>query len=86
MPLSEHVISSPRYEDFEITYHHKNPWAMLGLGYVPENRVPGSDVSPYLKLENIDPKWLEAVGGSEWRSTNLSKKELEDLIGDTIQG
>jgi hypothetical protein len=23
---------------------------------------PNSDVSPYLALENIDPKWLKAIG------------------------
>jgi hypothetical protein len=57
------VIASPRYEDFEIEYHHKNPWAHLGMGYAICNvKYPESDVSPYLQLENIDPKWLKAIG------------------------
>ncbi|KAH7381347.1 hypothetical protein DE146DRAFT_704940 [Phaeosphaeria sp. MPI-PUGE-AT-0046c] len=57
------VIETPRYEDFDITYLHKNPWAHLGMGYAVCNaNFPNSDVSPYLCLENIDPKWLKAVG------------------------
>lgn len=57
------VIASPRYEDFEIEYQHKNPWAHLGMGYaVCNKKYPDSDVSPYLQLENIDPKWLKAIG------------------------
>lgn len=56
------VIQSPRYEDFEIEYQHKNPWAHLGLGYALSNTKEGADLSPYLQLENIDPKWLEAIG------------------------
>lgn len=57
------VIASPRYEDFEIEYQHKNPWASLGMGYSLCNKqYPDSDVSPYLQLENIDPKWLKAIG------------------------
>lgn len=56
------VISSPRYEDFEITYQHKNPWAHMGMGYTMANVKAGSDLSPYLQLENIDPKWLKAIG------------------------
>lgn len=57
------VIATPRYEDFEIEYQHKNPWAHLGMGYAMCNvKYPELDVSPYLQLENIDPKWLEAIG------------------------
>lgn len=32
------------------------------MGYASANSVPDSDVTPYLQLENINPKWLEAVG------------------------
>lgn len=57
------VIATPRYEDFHIEYQHKNPWAHLGMGYAVCNKnFPNSDVSPYLALENIDPKWLKAIG------------------------
>lgn len=41
---------------------HKNPWAHMGMGFCRANLTEGSDLSPYLQLENIDPKWLEAVG------------------------
>jgi hypothetical protein len=54
------VISSPRYEDFEMSYHDKNPWAHLGLGYSMKNH--GKEWSPYLSLDAIDPKWAKAVG------------------------
>jgi hypothetical protein len=57
------VIAAPRYEDFEIEYLHKNPWAHLGLGNAICNvKFPDSDVSPYLRLENMDPQWLKAIG------------------------
>jgi hypothetical protein len=33
------------------------------MGYAQCNvEFPNSDVSPYLALENIDPKWLKAIG------------------------
>ncbi|KAF2472585.1 FAD/NAD(P)-binding domain-containing protein [Lindgomyces ingoldianus] len=56
------LIETPRYEDFDIQYLHKNPWAHLGMGYSKLNLVPGSDLSPYLQVQNIDPKWLKAIG------------------------
>ncbi|CAN9091603.1 unnamed protein product [Alternaria alternata] len=57
------VIETPRYEDFDIQYMHKNPWAHLGMGYAMRNKqFPEADVSPYLQLENIDPQWLKAIG------------------------
>ena len=60
------VISVPRYEDFEIQRFGKNPWEFLGLGFTRENRLgpEKADCSPYLSVENIDPKWWEANGGS----------------------
>ncbi|KAF2123552.1 FAD/NAD(P)-binding domain-containing protein [Dothidotthia symphoricarpi CBS 119687] len=57
------IIATPRYEDFEIEYQHKNPWAHIGMGSSMRNiNFPNSDVSPYLQVENIDPKWLHAIG------------------------
>lgn len=32
------------------------------MGFSMANKIKGSDLSPYLQLENIDPQWLEAVG------------------------
>lgn len=55
------VIETPRYEDFELTYHDKNPWAHLVMGYSLDNH--NGNFSPYLAEEFIDPKWLKAVGG-----------------------
>ena len=46
---------------------NKNPWAHLGMGYSMssvkfQEGKEDADVSPYIQLENIDPKWLEAIG------------------------
>ncbi|KAI7280561.1 putative sterigmatocystin biosynthesis monooxygenase [Hortaea werneckii] len=61
----QQVISQPRYEDFEIQYNDRNIWAFLGMGYTVENRQgpKEADCSPYLNINNIDPKWYEATGG-----------------------
>jgi hypothetical protein len=67
LPTDQQVIQSPRYEDFNIEYNDKNMWACLGIGYTLENRAgPGdADCSPYLNINNIDPKWLAATGGDQ---------------------
>jgi hypothetical protein len=54
------VIKEPRYEDFEIKYHYKNQWAMLGMGFSVRNHT--KDFTPYLSLDQIDPKWMEMMG------------------------
>lgn len=57
------AIRQPRYEDYEITYlgpAKKNRWAWLGMGSVRE-LVEKGDVSPYLTVDNIDPKWMRAM-------------------------
>ncbi|KAK5944688.1 hypothetical protein PMZ80_001888 [Knufia obscura] len=56
------AIKQPRYEDFEIEYlgpAKKNPWAFMGMGFVRE-LIEKSDVSPYISVDNIDPKWMKA--------------------------
>jgi hypothetical protein len=74
------VIATPRYEDFEISYLHKNPWAHLGMGFAKCNiAYPDADVSPYLALENIDPKWLKAMGyEGPALEVQKAKEEKED--------
>jgi hypothetical protein len=76
------VIETPRYEDFDIEYLHKNPWAHLGMGYAKRNKqFPEADVSPYLQLENIDPEWLKAIGydgpAGEVQKAREQKEEVE---------
>lgn len=59
----EKLIESPRWEDMHIEYNYSNPWAMLGMGYVPELKDPeNSDLSPHLTFSNIDREWLKAMG------------------------
>ncbi|KAF2790345.1 FAD/NAD(P)-binding domain-containing protein [Melanomma pulvis-pyrius CBS 109.77] len=69
------VIESPRYEDFEIQYMHKNPWAHLGMGASLSNVKQGADISPYLQLEHIDPRWLKAIG---YKSAALEVEEVRE--------
>jgi hypothetical protein len=70
------IISSPRYEDFDLTYHTKNPWAHLGMGYSIRNREK-QDWSPYLALANCDPKWMEAVG-VPMPAISQKKRKMDD--------
>ena len=52
------LIKEPRWEDYEITYQNKkNMWSFLGMGRAMADVTPGADHSPYLSVENIDPKW-----------------------------
>lgn len=65
----QRMINTPRYEDFDITYHNtRNQWAFMGMGWTIEHRPAGLeaglDKSPYINTRYIDPKWLEACG--EW--------------------
>jgi len=56
------AIRTPRYEDFEITHlgpAKQNPWAFMGMGFV-RDLIEQNDVSPYLSVDNIDPKWMRA--------------------------
>lgn len=75
------LIETPRYEDFEIQYMHKNPWAHMGMGFSMSNLKEGSDLSPYLQLENIDPKWLKAIGykgpANEVQALREEKEKVE---------
>lgn len=72
----QQVISTPRYEDFDISYFDKNIWASLGMGFAVENRkAPGeADCSPYMNLNHIDRKWYEATGGD--------RKVLDQQVSD----
>ncbi|KAJ9621048.1 hypothetical protein H2204_012029 [Knufia peltigerae] len=52
------TIRSPRYEDYHITYHAKNQWAHLGLGFTMEDRDPEASTAPYLTADAIDDRWM----------------------------
>lgn len=55
------------------------------MGYAMENRkVEGGDWSPYLKIENIDPKWLEAVRRKPEVTTESA--EVKEALGEAVQG
>ena len=60
----QQVVTTPRYEDFDMTYNDKNRFAHLGMGWTLENRlgIQNADQSPYINREHIDPRWLDAVG------------------------
>ena len=75
------VIDNPRYEDFEITYLHNNPWAHLGMGYANLDANKGGDLRPYLQLENIDPRWLNAIGYEKPAEEVQAVREDKEKVG-----
>jgi hypothetical protein len=77
------AISSPRYEDFDITYlgaSAKNRWAFLGMG-TTRSLVEKGDVSPYLNVEEIDPDWMRHVGMDGKRVEDIKLQRLKDKSG-----
>ncbi|KAF2092546.1 FAD/NAD(P)-binding domain-containing protein [Rhizodiscina lignyota] len=85
------LIEKPRWEDYEIAYNYKNPWAFMGMGANVANATEGSDYSPYLQLENIDTKWLAAVQGkgeeeyAESVGERTSKRRRKDSKTDVLE-
>ena len=79
----------PRYEDFAITSHSKNPFEFLGMGWTVENRAgpENADCSPYLNIEYVDPKWYEAVGGNveDLKRQRKEAREAEAARGNWIE-
>jgi len=73
------LLGVPRYEDFDIQRFGKNPWEFLGLGWTVENRLgpEKADCSPYLCLDNMDPKWYEASGGNVEDLKKLVREERD---------
>lgn len=68
-------------------------WAHLGMGYARCNvEYPEADVSPYLQVENIDPKWLKAIGyggaaGEVERAREAKERmAVERGVGDGERG
>ncbi|KAK7885642.1 hypothetical protein LTR67_009993 [Exophiala xenobiotica] len=56
------LIKTPRYEDFDIKYHHKtNRFNFFGHGFTERDVdfSPDADRSPYLNLENLDPRYYQ---------------------------
>lgn len=57
------MIRQPRWEDYDIVRYgsaKQNMWAFMGMG-MTRDLVEKKDVSPYLSLDMIDPKWAETV-------------------------
>ncbi|KAF2729694.1 FAD/NAD(P)-binding domain-containing protein [Polyplosphaeria fusca] len=80
------VIREPRYEDFGIEYMHKNMWAHLGMGWDRSRLVEKPDFSPYIQLENLDPRWLEAIGYQGAAEEAVGVGEGEDRVGTSGEG
>ena len=93
------AIRTPRYEDFEITYlgpAKKNPWAFMGMGFV-RDLIEQNDVSPYISVDNIDPKWMKAVNinsekvleskveriKKEWEGKNAAEGDTKQHLKET---
>lgn len=82
------MIETPRYEDFEIEYWAENRWAMLGMGFtMAERKKEGADLSPYLQLENIDPKWYVMRSRTWcWSGVLLTSWEKKNRLKEVIMG
>ncbi|KAL1595999.1 hypothetical protein SLS60_009690 [Paraconiothyrium brasiliense] len=60
------LLDSARWEDYEIEYRDKdNMFAFLGNGLVKEHVNPELDITYYLNVSNIDPRWLKEVQGQK---------------------
>ncbi|KAH7042232.1 hypothetical protein B0J12DRAFT_712700 [Macrophomina phaseolina] len=55
------AIEDPRWEDMEIKYHSRNRYQYFGYGYAPVDlsNDPDADRTPYLQVENLDPRFYE---------------------------
>ncbi|KAH7067984.1 hypothetical protein BKA63DRAFT_423015 [Paraphoma chrysanthemicola] len=55
------AIEDPRWEDMELKYHSKNRFQYFGVGYAPLDLStdPDADRTPYLQLENLDPRFYQ---------------------------
>lgn len=74
----------------------QNRWAWLGMGSVRE-LVEKGDVSPYLTVDNIDPKWMRAMNlnsdkvleskvdrvKKEWAGKTTAEADSEKNIEET---
>ncbi|KAI9657476.1 MAG: hypothetical protein M1821_003158 [Bathelium mastoideum] len=77
------VLAQPRWEDFHISYTHKNPWAVLGMGWTTDWTL-NLDKSPYLSTDALDPRWLERLAKEgDGEAVKASGKE-EDTKGNGI--
>lgn len=81
------VISTPRYEDFDIEYIDagvNNMWAFLGMG-ATRRLVEKGDVSPYIGVGSIDPEWALATGLGVTLNKEINGLEKESLCEGTPQ-
>ncbi|RBR09789.1 hypothetical protein FVER53590_13320 [Fusarium verticillioides] len=56
------ALEDPRWEDMQIRYHHPTDrFNYVGYGYAPRDLDPNpkADTSPYLTLDNLDPRFYE---------------------------
>lgn len=54
------------------------------MGFTKANVTEGADLSPYIQLENLDPKWLKAIGydgAAKQVAAEREKKEKTETSG-----
>ena len=51
------------------------------MGYANLNVKEGGDLSPYLQPENIDPKWLKAIGYKSPAMVVEKERAAKDKVG-----
>lgn len=48
------------------------------MGAALSNVTQGADVSPYIQLENIDPRWLKAIGYKDSASEVQKERDAKE--------
>ena len=80
------VISSPRYEDFDIKSNDKNPFAYFGKGWALDDRRPGADHCSYISVDKVDPQWLRAIASESpppYSDDEISER-LSSVLSDEM--
>ncbi|VUC25603.1 unnamed protein product [Clonostachys rosea] len=81
------LIKEPRYEDFEIQYQNKhNRWEFLGLGFTKEMLEDGSDMSPYIGIDEIDERFTHYVPDRKAEDERYSKLPQMARDGPSLSG
>lgn len=75
------MVSSPRWEDFNIEYQNKlNMFAFMGLGFT-QNQVDETDLSPYITKEGLEQKFYSFAPDAE---EDQRVRERKDKVNDVL--
>lgn len=76
------LISSPRFEDYDITYHGMNRWGFLGNGWSIRD-YDGSDITWFWGL--VDGKDKKEEYELDWKEDTSARKSDQAAMVDKVQ-